>query len=205
MTQYGEMLGGARVKYNETSSPNYEIKSNNTHQQDGTTFSDISQYGEILESGDQSKENLYNEFDNYFNHPVMVKIKDVNNYSMYMCKTYCLLSNECRYIVVFVPQDNMPEKSKENLATMRWVSLQTRTLSDHHELPPHSYQPKRHPGLNYAIDRVNVSEDCSTYKCDHLPLTVTLLHGKNKPDDYQKKGTIIAALETYQTILTLTQ
>ena len=63
----------------------------------------MSQYGEILDTFyDSGKENMYKAFTKYFNNPNMIKIKDVNGYSMYMTKTYCLLSNECRYIIVFV-------------------------------------------------------------------------------------------------------
>jgi hypothetical protein len=199
MMQYGEMLGGARVKYNESPTQNNEKQQ----------FNNMENYGEILETETETEvenktfKKIYTDFDDYFNHPVMVKIKDVNNHSMYMCKTYCLLSNECRYIIVFVPQDMIPVNSKEKLVNLRWISLQTRTLSDNHNLPSHAYQPKRDQGLYYTIERIDVSENCSTYKCNDLPVTVTLLHGKNKADDYQKKGNIISALETYQTILTL--
>lgn len=196
MTHYGEILGDAIVNYNESSANTLT----SLYQQDNSAQH---QYGEILESVDLKLDQMYDDFDDYFNHPVMVKIKDVNGYSMYMSKTYCLLSNECRYILVFIPQDNMPIRNKENLSTLRWVSLQTRTMTDHHDLPPHGYQPRRHPGLNFLIERDTVSTDCSTYNCKDLPITVTLLHGKNSAEDYQKKGNVIAALETFQTIITI--
>ena len=89
----------------------------------GDTFSNhtpnnIERYGEILDTIDPNEENMYKTFDEYFNHPNMVKIKDVNGYSMYMSKTYCLLSNECRYIIVFVHQDNLPVNTKEELSVL---------------------------------------------------------------------------------------
>ena len=64
-------------------------------------------YGELLQTYDPDTERLYAEFDTYFNHPKMRKIKDVNGHSMYMAKSYCLLSNECRYIVAFTKQDRL--------------------------------------------------------------------------------------------------
>jgi hypothetical protein len=46
--------------------------------------------------------------------------------------------------------------------------------------------------------------ESSTYKCDAFPLIITLLNKKTE-SDYQPRGTIIAALETYSTIITLQQ
>ena len=61
----------------------------------------MAHYGELLDAYEPEKDALYGYFDDYFNHPTMVKIKNVKNLSVYMTKTYCLLTNECRYIVVF--------------------------------------------------------------------------------------------------------
>lgn len=166
------------------------------------TPSDI-RNGEMLTEFDPRKEKLYQDFDNYFNHPVMTKIKDVGQYSMYMCKTYCLLSNECRYIIAFVQNDSMPTSTRESLITLKWQSLQTRTLSDQHNLPSHAYQPKKQGPLNIPIQRTRVTPEASMYVCEHLPIKVTLLHGKDGPSAYQERGNIIAALETYQTIITM--
>lgn len=148
-------------------------------------------------------ENMYKAFDDYFNHPTMVKIKDVNGHSMYMSKTYCLLSKECRYIIVFVKADNMPIRTQELLSSLQWASLQTRTLEDHHSLPPHGYQPRREGPLNVIINRTSVTKEASTYSCEDFPLTVTLLPVKGGQNSYQDRGNIIAALETYNTIIVL--
>lgn len=162
----------------------------------------MAQYGQLLENVDSIFEKIYKDFDDYFNHPTMVKIKEINGYSMYMSKMYCLLSNECRYIIVFVSNDFNPIKSKEALKNLKWDSLQTRTLSDKYDLPSHGYQPRHNGPLNVLITREKILPECSVYNCDDLPLIITLLHGKNGPNDYQKKGNIIAGLETYNTIIT---
>ena len=162
----------------------------------------MAHYGELLDIFEPDKDKMYTAFDNYFNHPVMVKIKDVNNHSMYMTKTACLLSNECRYIISFLPKDDSPIGSKENMKNLRWVSLQTRSLPDKHDLHSHGYQPKREGSLNVLIIRTSVTAEASTYKCESFPLIVTLLHKKTE-NDYQPRGNIIAALETYSTIITL--
>ena len=121
-----------------------------------------------------------------------------------MTKTYCLLTNECRYIVIFTPQDYDPVGKKKELKSLSWVSLQTRTLSDKHDLPPHDYQPRVIGPLNKKIVRIEKTNEASTYKCEGLPLTVTLLHVKHDTEfEYQQYGNIISALETYHTIITL--
>lgn len=190
MSNYAERLqGGASVKYNVPTKPN-------TPKQDF-------RYGELLNTYDPNKESLYESFDIYFNYPSMTKIKDVDNYSVYMAKTYCLLSNECRYIIVFVTIDSTPVYTQERLINLKWDSLQTRTLSEQHSLPSHSYQPRRLASLNVLIRREKIDPEASTYVCDDLPIIVTLLHTKNSSNDYQNQGTVISALETYQTIITL--
>ena len=163
----------------------------------------MAHYGELLDIFEPDKDNMYKEFDKYFNYPIMFKIKNVNNHSVYMTKTVCLLSNECRYIIAILPIDESVIGSKEKLANLRWISLQTRTLPDKHDLPSHGYQHKRDGALKASITRTSVSPEASTYKCEVFPLIVTLLH-KKSDCDYQASGNIISALETYSTIITLT-
>jgi hypothetical protein len=160
------------------------------------------QYGEPLESFDPDKDIMYKAFDDYFNHPTMTKVKDINEHSMYISKMACLLGNECRYIVCFIEIDDLPIGTKEKLSNMRWLSLQTRSLSERYDLPCHGYQPRRDCSLGAVINRTEVTADASTYSCEVFPLVVTLLHKKGE-NDYQSRGNIVAALETYSTIITL--
>ncbi len=164
----------------------------------------MAQYGELLNAYEPEKDALYGYFDDYFNHPIMTKIKNVNETSMYMAKTYCLLTNECRYIIAFVPQDDELNNTKKELKKLSWVSLQTRTLSDKHNLLSHDYQPKSTGPLNIRITRTTKTKDASTYVCEKLPITITLLHTKqNTESEYQQYGNVISALETYQTVITI--
>lgn len=162
----------------------------------------MSEYGEILDIIEPDKENMYKAFDTYFNHPIMFKIKNINNYSMYMSKSECLLRNEYRYIICFIPEDSSIIGSKEQLSNLKWISFQTRTISEKHDLPFHKYQPIKDGPLNVIITRTSMCTESSTYKCDAFPLVITLLNKKTE-SDYQPRGTIIAALETYSTIITL--
>jgi hypothetical protein len=160
-------------------------------------------YGEILEPFEPDLDLMYKAFVKYFNNPVMIKIKNVDKYSMYMIKNYCLLSKECRYMVALIPKDDFSMGQKQSLEHLRWVSFQTRTLESDHDLPPHSYNAVRGGPLDAEIVRIKCDEKASTYRCVKFPFTVTLLHTKNNINEYTEKGTVVTALETFQTIVAL--
>ena len=158
-------------------------------------------YGEIINDFNSQRENLYNQFSIYFNNPTMFKIKDVNNYSMYMTKVYCLLTNSFRYIIVFVYKDYHPSMNQEKMSDLKWENIQTRTLQDHHNIPKHEYQPTRNSELFTPIYRTQKDSDKSTYNCEKFPLQITLLHDKGGANQYQDTGNVVTALETYNTII----
>lgn len=160
-------------------------------------------YGEILDYYEPEKDNLYDMFTEYFKNPLMTKIKNVGTFSMYISKLYCLLSKECRYLIVFVPVDENNISSKQYLEKLRWESLQTRTLTDQYEIEAHGYEPVAKGPLTAVIERINIDKEISTYSCAKFDIVITLLHTeKNDANVYQQKGTVIAALETYNTIIT---
>lgn len=163
----------------------------------------MEQYGELLQAYEPEIENMYEAFTNFYNNPTMTKTKDVENYSVYMTKTYCLLSRECRYLVAMVEKDTNDIGIGEELKSLRWASFQTRTLSDNYQLKSHSYNPHSKGPLNCVINRISTTDRSSTYDCPDFPIKVTLLYTKDHQHEYQPKGTVIAALETYQTIITI--
>jgi hypothetical protein len=163
----------------------------------------MAQYGEVLGTYNPIYTKIYEDFDSYFNHPIMTKMYDQNGYSIYMTKTYCLLSTECRYIIAIILQNKMPIGSKEKLSELPWVSFQTRTLSENHPIQSHSYTPTRKGPLLAKIYKTSATPEAATYKCNTLPLIITLLVTKQSSSEYQNEGHLISALETYQTIITL--
>ena len=165
----------------------------------------MAHYGQMLGAYDIDKDEVYKAFNQYFENPTMTKIKDVDGFSVYMAKNYCLLSTECRYLVVFVEKDNQPLGATQMLSNLNWTSFQTRTLSDVHNLPPHNYKARHGGVLDAVIQRTEVvSGKASKYSCEKLPIVLTLLH-KKTDSDYQDRGNIVAALETYQTIVTFAE
>lgn len=159
-------------------------------------------YGEIVDdSYDPRKQEVYPLFTSYFNNPQMTKIKNVNNYSMYMTKIHAILGIEFRYLIVLCIQDGQPNGVKKFLSEIEWDSLQTRTLQeDHNHLPPHSYIPKRLLGLDNKIRLTGRDEKQYSYLVEKMPLKITLLT-KSKNIDYNSTGSVVNALETYQTIV----
>ena len=68
----------------------------------------MAQYGELIMEYNSETESVYKYFVDYFNNPNMTKIKDTQNLSMYLTKIHCLLSNEFRYLILLVDEDNLP-------------------------------------------------------------------------------------------------
>lgn len=160
-------------------------------------------HGQLLDDYHPEKDYIYSAIVNYFDDPIMVKIKDVDNYSMYLCKIHCLLNKDYRYIICFVEKDFQPVHTKENLLNLKWVSLQTRTLPDYFETAIlHKYKPKREPPFNSEISVTTKEKTQYTYKCKDLPIKVTLLMQDKGTQIYQDKGTLAAALETFYTVIT---
>ncbi len=126
--------------------------------------------------------------------------------SVYYCKINCLLGKYKRYIIVFVKKDTNKIGHTELLSNLPWISLQTREIEMDYKIGKHSYEPRLLQSLYKTIKIKERNKDCSTYSCDEYPiLTITLLHDPNIKSEiqYGNTGTIVNALETYKTILTI--
>lgn len=160
------------------------------------------EFAEVINSSyDPKKNEVFEYFVEYFNNPVMIKIKNVNDFSMYCVKIYALLGNAYRYLIALTERDFEEIGFEKHLKEIEWVSLQTRTLQEKHNVSTHSY-PKNLKQLNDKINVQTRTEDASTYKAEKLPLIITLLNTrKNNTYQYSPIGTIASALETFQTII----
>jgi len=163
----------------------------------------MSNYGEILDDFNPIKDYLYSLFVNYFGNPTMTKIKNDAQFSMYAVKFFCLLSKECRYLILITSINSYSIGSVDEMKNLKWFSLQTRTLFEQYNCLTHSYSPSSSSPLNVVINRTNIQDDASTYSCVEFPIIITLLHTSKKDKfSYQNSGTVIAALETFETIIT---
>lgn len=160
-------------------------------------------YGEIINTGyDPTKNHIYDSFVEYFDNPMLVKIKNVEGFSMYMVKIHAMLGNAYRYLVLLVDQDFEPIGASKKMEEFEWVSLQTRTLEELHRIPVHRYKAVMKKPLDQKIQVFNRTKERSVYKADDFPLDITLLHTrKDHLHQYNPTGSIVTALETFQTII----
>jgi len=161
------------------------------------------EFGQVINPQyDPSKNGIYEAFTEYFGNPVLTKIKNVDNYTLYMTRIHSMLGNCFRYLILFVERDVNMFKTTKNMVELEWISLQTRTLEDQHDLKPYTYNARNMPPLTQKINIKTQNEKQSTYNAESFPLVITLLHTrKNNSFQYQPSGTIVSALETFQTII----
>jgi len=150
-----------------------------------------------------SSQEIRKSFTDYFENPTLNKIKQANIYSVYMVKIHCLLATTHRYLIVFVNEDFQNIGFKKQLKDLEWVSLQTRNLEENHNtLPSVIYTPEKITPLQQEINIVTRDDNQSTYHSNPFNLVITILHDKkNSKYQYQPKGTIVSALQTFQTII----
>ena len=164
----------------------------------------MAHYGEIIDNSYVPRhDKIYPLFIEYFGNLSMTKIKTVGKYSMYAAKIHCLLGIESRYVVAFIDEDKLPLGNVDSFSNLKWLNLQTRTLADIHNIPPQTYRPRRLPSLMKKIEMVSRTPTEYVYRCDDYPIQITMIPKKGSDLEYQPKGTIVTALETFQTIVNL--
>lgn len=151
------------------------------------------------------KEELYDLFVRYYDSPDVYKIRDDQEFSMYGVQLPCFLLNEKRYLILLCPLDVFPVGKKRNIKTLRWVSLQARSLSDAGmaSLPVHPYTIKRESVFAIPLRIHHRSEKISSYRTNNhkYPIDVSLLHVRGGEYEYPNEGNLVSALETFQTIV----
>lgn len=153
---------------------------------------------------DPSRDVFYNLINEYYDSPIMTKIKDIDDeYSMYAEQLSCLLLNEERYIIAVCPIDTNPVQSRMKLLQLRWISFQARSLHD--ELPvsgSHQYEIKRTDKFNLSLTLSERTPKFTKYNIKgNTSMNVTLLHTRGLEYEYPNEGNLISALETFQTVL----
>jgi hypothetical protein len=163
----------------------------------------MSEFGQVINPGyDPSKNDVFHTFSEYFGNPMLTKIKNIKEFSVYMVKIHSMLGNAYRYLILFVSLDVNVVGHTKAMIEFEWISLQTRTLEDVHNIKSHKYNVRRMSELTQKIKIQYQNETESVYNSVTYPLVITLLHTrKNNSYQYQQTGTIVSALETYQTII----
>lgn len=152
---------------------------------------------------DPTKQNFYNLILEYFNDPLLVKIKDMNNKSYYGIKYNSLLLNENKYLIVVT---NLCSSSEKRLKDISWSQLQLRSLplkNEFSNLPSISQNFNRSFRLQIPLHISKRTEELSTYTIEDFPFELHLIHKKKILYEYPNEGNLISALETAQTLLVI--
>jgi hypothetical protein len=151
----------------------------------------------------------------YYNNPSLYKIEDTPDqaFSVYGVRFQCLLHTP-RYLVAVIPVDTHATGTPRPLRDLaHWCSLQTRTVrpTDTSNLGPSlaAHAPLPHSARRFAALATapilfrDKDHRESRYDCPALGLRVTLLHPSPHEDPgYRAEGTVLSALESYQTVIT---
>ena len=168
-------------------------------------------YGELVGDYDPIKEKIYQEFVVYFNNPVMSKIGEQNNFSIYAVKMQAFLGIEFRYIFAHVKKDTKKLETTELLSNLKWVSFQTRLTKEEYNTGLHSYIPRATEFMSMKIQLVQQTDQEYRYKVGNTKLKLSLLPKQVKKSfleqssvhEYLDTGTLYNALETYSTIVVM--
>ena len=146
---------------------------------------------------------VYDAVISHVGNPLMEKVKQKDRFAIFMVEITSMLLNEKRYMIALLENDTRPLGNVDYLSNLKWSAFQMRTLSEPQPLKimPHNYIV--HRGLSSTISIRCSSRDTriSTYQCETLPITVSLLHTRNQEYEYPDDGNLASALETFQTII----
>jgi len=113
-----------------------------------------------------------------------------------------LLLSEKRFLIL--NSHRIYHHDKVCMSSIFWHSLQVRTVGATSNFPKvnkHTFTVKREPIYYTKIHIKERNEDISTYTSDLSGISVSLLHTKKLKFEYPNEGTLVSALETYQTIV----
>ena len=161
-------------------------------------------YGHFLEDYDQNDNEARTLIAEYYNNPVMTKVKIHGTEEFWAAKVPSMMFNSYRYIIAITPISNSKDRATKFLIDIPWTSFQTRTIKENWNLGTMNYEPRHNKKFALPIKRVSVEDEISYYVCDSLPgVTVLLLPQRESIVQYPDTGSVSRALETFHTIIAL--
>jgi len=157
-------------------------------------------------SNNLSIKNLYEVIDSYFESPILEKIQNSENKSIYMCKIKTLLASpEQRYIIAITDIDQYPIGRKIPLNNISWKSFQTRYLSNiDKNIITHSYSIKNLPEYTLKVSLLKRYEDHTDYLLNiYKSIVITLVHKNKNLYEYPSSGNLASCLETYKSVIVI--
>lgn len=148
------------------------------------------------------------KINNVYANFLMTKVEQFNEYGIYKALVDSLTNGDAKYVVAVVPNDNLQIGSQRLLSSLHWVCFQTRTTDNTRrefsniQVYPQSYYISSSNNITDPIRLVDEKRTHFLYRPDNLPLKIEVL--KLSPsDNFASQGTVLSALELYQTILTI--
>ena len=166
-----------------------------------------------LETIGNIKQKIRNAIRDLYSNIIMTKTHDVptHNLSVYKAVVEPLTSGpDVKYIVAIAPNTsfNIDIGTQVKLSEIDWINFQTRsTMNPEKEFNDLFLQPQRYqvPQDNILHDRIKCVNELDTkwiYNSQNIPIQIEVLIQKEN-ENFAQEGTIIGALELFQTILTL--
>jgi hypothetical protein len=143
---------------------------------------------------------------------ILTKTQNSGSFGIYKAAIQSLTSGDTKYIAAIVFNDtHSPLGTMCPIEDLKWVSFQTRTTTNPRvefsgfPLKEQQYAIKRSNSILWdKIKLATENDNKFIYIPDHLPLTVEILKLKES-DTFANEGTVISAIELYQTVLILEQ
>jgi len=144
---------------------------------------------------------------------VMIKTNEYNQepygvYGIYKARLNSYTMGDNNIIIAIVPEDDLPLGTRKLIDSLEWVSFQTRVMTsvkkdlNGFNLPMQSYMIKGDNILNDRIKAIKETKTKMIYTTSNLPLKVEILK-LNEDDSFSEEGSVMSALEVFQTIVTL--
>ena len=163
--------------------------------------------GHLFIKKNNNNNNIYNIFKNYFNNPIMTKIKENNNISSYFAKISTGLITTNRYLIVNVENDNNTINKKIYLKNLKWISLQTRSININYNIDSFTYDNNKLDNILLTVKDRKINEkglDYTIYNCDGLNIEIYVFHTKkNNKYEYPEKAYLSNAIEEYKTLINI--
>lgn len=168
--------------------------------ENGTLLMDLSKG---VQEETTNNENIRMLLTDYFNNPLMTKVKNDGDSSYYFVKVNTQLLGEKRYIIAITSIDNNPIGKRMYLKSIMWKSLQTRSLKTNYNVESITYYSDLLD--NYYLRVIDRNNSHTTYSSDDIDnINVHLLHIQNNNlYEYPSQATLSGAIEKFQTLINI--
>lgn len=159
------------------------------------------------------KEYIRKAFSELYKGVIMTKTNEWNQepygvYGIYKARLNSYTMGDNNIIIAIVPGDELPLGTRKLIDSLEWLSFQTRVMTNVKKdlngfsLPMQNYMIKGDSILNDRIKAIKETNTKMIYSTSNLPLKVEILK-LNEDDTFSEEGSIISALEVFQTVVTI--